>query len=176
MRELGLPRDALLNVIVRGDQAMPPRGSTRIEAGDRLHVLVRREVALEFRDLLERWRDGPDRAACAPRPPCCAARSSIFSDAPVGPRRRRPRDARDRSTASTSSSICARAATQPGALVALADGRYAITGPASRSAPPRQLQDSRGAGCGRRPDDAEQAWWQEVIGAVARVDSPASNT
>ena len=41
VRELGLPRDALVNVIVRGDQALPPRGSTRLEAGDRLHVLVR---------------------------------------------------------------------------------------------------------------------------------------
>ena len=45
VRELGLPREALVNVIVRGDEAIPPRGSTRIEAGDRLHVLVRQEVA-----------------------------------------------------------------------------------------------------------------------------------
>src|SRR5204863_1394949 len=29
VRQLGLPRDALLNVIVRGGQAIPPRGSTR---------------------------------------------------------------------------------------------------------------------------------------------------
>src|SRR5256714_559605 len=59
VRELGLPREALLNVIVRGQQAIPPRRSTLIEAGDRLHVLVRQEVAVEFRDLLERWRAGP---------------------------------------------------------------------------------------------------------------------
>src|SRR4051812_26792972 len=39
--ELGLPRDALLNVIVRGEQAIPPRGSTLVAAGDRLHVIVR---------------------------------------------------------------------------------------------------------------------------------------
>ena len=42
VRELGLPRDALLSVIVRGEEALLPRGSTRIEAGDRLHVMVRR--------------------------------------------------------------------------------------------------------------------------------------
>ena len=34
VRELGLPREALLNVIVRGDRAIPPRGSTVITAGD----------------------------------------------------------------------------------------------------------------------------------------------
>ena len=39
VRELGLPREALVNVIVRGGEAIPPRGSTRIEAGDRLHLL-----------------------------------------------------------------------------------------------------------------------------------------
>ena len=59
VRELGLPRDALLSVIVRGDEALLPRGSTRIEAHDRLHVLVREEVAEEMDDLLERWRVGP---------------------------------------------------------------------------------------------------------------------
>ncbi len=73
VRELGLPRDALLNLIVRGDQALPPRGSTRIEAGDRLHVLVRREVAHEFPALIERWRTGPGSRR-APAGPCCAAR------------------------------------------------------------------------------------------------------
>src|SRR3954463_4906693 len=59
VRELGLPRDALLNVIVRGEQAIPPRGSTRIEEGDRLHVLVRQEAAMDFSRLLQRWRSGP---------------------------------------------------------------------------------------------------------------------
>jgi len=56
VRELGLPRQALVSVIVRGDRAIPPRGSTRVQAGDRLHVLVRQEVAEEFEALIERWR------------------------------------------------------------------------------------------------------------------------
>ena len=58
-RDLGLPREALVNVIVRDGEAIPPRGSTRIEDGDRLHVLVRQEVAPEVRELLDRWRTGP---------------------------------------------------------------------------------------------------------------------
>jgi cell volume regulation protein A len=59
IRELGLPREAVVNVIVRGKKAIPPRGSTRIGAGDRLHILVRREAADVFPSLLDRWRDGP---------------------------------------------------------------------------------------------------------------------
>jgi cell volume regulation protein A len=58
VRELGLPREALVNVIVRGQQALPPRGSTRVEAGDRLHILVRQEVAAGLPELLERWQTG----------------------------------------------------------------------------------------------------------------------
>src|SRR5206468_1197751 len=56
VRGLGLPRQALVNVIVREDEAIPPRGSTVVEAGDRLHVLVREEVSEEFEALIERWR------------------------------------------------------------------------------------------------------------------------
>ena len=77
VRELGLPRDALLSVIVRGEEALLPRGSTRIEADDRLHVMVREEVAGEMPDLLERWRIGPvgvppraHEPHCAPARPC----------------------------------------------------------------------------------------------------------
>ena len=66
VRELGLPREALLNVIVRGERAIPPRGSTVIQDGDQLHVLVRQEVAVEFRELMRRWRTGPDRPRGAP--------------------------------------------------------------------------------------------------------------
>lgn len=56
VRELGLPREALVTVIVRGRQAIPPRGSTRVAAGDRLHLLVREETAKELVGLTERWR------------------------------------------------------------------------------------------------------------------------
>ncbi|HEX6587333.1 MAG TPA: potassium/proton antiporter [Solirubrobacterales bacterium] len=57
---------------------------------------------------------------------------------------------------------------RPGALVSLADGRYAFTGPllgvgsasALQAAARRRLAGSR--------SDAEQSWWREVIGALAR--------
>src|SRR3954469_13729084 len=66
IRELGLPRDALVNVIVRGEQALPPRGSTRVEPGDRLHVLVRQEVADAVDELTLLWRSGPIGPAGSP--------------------------------------------------------------------------------------------------------------
>ena len=68
VRELGLPREALLNVVVRGERAIPPRGSTVVEAGDQLHVIVRQEAAVEFRELLRRWRTGPLGLRERPRP------------------------------------------------------------------------------------------------------------
>src|SRR3954466_15962420 len=80
IRETGLPRDALVNVIVRGDQALPPRGSTRIEAGDRLHVLVRQEVAEEVEELMVVWRTGPLGRGGRPRLP--GASAPVFSVRP----------------------------------------------------------------------------------------------
>ncbi|HKP91183.1 MAG TPA: potassium/proton antiporter, partial [Thermoleophilaceae bacterium] len=53
VRDLGLPRDAVVNVIVREGQAIPPRGSTRLRAGDRLHLLLRHEAADRTRQLTE---------------------------------------------------------------------------------------------------------------------------
>jgi potassium/hydrogen antiporter len=63
VRELGLPREALVTVIVRDGRAIPPRGSTVIAARDRLHILVRREAADVFPSLMDRWRTGPMRPA-----------------------------------------------------------------------------------------------------------------
>ena len=67
VRDLGLPRDALVSIIVRDDEAIAPRGSTRIRAGDRLHILVRREVAEDVDALQERRRHGPIGAPPRPR-------------------------------------------------------------------------------------------------------------
>ena len=62
IRDLGLPREALVNVIVRGGRAIPPRGSTRVNAGDVLHIMATRDVMSDMYPLLERWRGGPMRA------------------------------------------------------------------------------------------------------------------
>lgn len=58
-RELGLPRAALVAVIVRGEEAVPPRGSTRVRACDRLYLLVRAESRDEAEGRFAAWRDGP---------------------------------------------------------------------------------------------------------------------
>src|SRR5262249_28156426 len=51
VRELGLPREALVNVIVREGEAIPPRGSTELREGDELHILVRGELREEVEEL-----------------------------------------------------------------------------------------------------------------------------
>jgi potassium/hydrogen antiporter len=166
VRELGLPRDALLSVIVRGDEALLPRGSTRIEADDRLHVLVREEVADEMGDLLERWRLGPVGLPRR-RQPVLRSGSAVFSarrwteadgdpgfpkevgGVPVVEQLRTRRDV-------------------GGALVALADGRFAVTGPLIAVGGPLQLQRYARRRLTAEEDAAARAWWQEVIGALAR--------
>ena len=55
----------------------------------------------------------------------------------------------------------------PGALVILADSRYAVTGPILMVGPPAQLQAQARRRLTAAKDDAERAWWQEVIGACA---------
>jgi cell volume regulation protein A len=163
VRDLGLPRDALLNLIVRGQQAIPPRGSTVIQAGDHLHVLVRQEAATDFGKLLRRWRDGP----IAPRPqrPLGQRAVSIFSTG----RRMAVEGDPARPEAVKGQRVIDQLRTRrdaPGALVVLADGRFAYTGPINAIGSARQLQDAarkRLAGC---TADAERAWWREVIGAL----------
>lgn len=166
VRELGLPREAVINVIVRAGQAIPPRGSTRIEAGDRLNVLLRQEVAAQFPDLLDRWRTGAWPAAPARRP---APRGApvVFSVRPWS------RDEGDPASPERVLGIAVadRLRTRrdrPGAVLTLADGRYAITGPSLAVGSASQLQRYARRSLRYARSDAEQAWWQEVIGAVAR--------
>jgi cell volume regulation protein A len=56
VRELGLPRTALVAVVARGDETIPPRGSTVIQPGDRLFVLAPRTMRPEIEDVFSRWR------------------------------------------------------------------------------------------------------------------------
>jgi cell volume regulation protein A len=56
VRELGLPRAALIAAVTRGEHTIPPRGSTVIEPGDRLFILVPREFRPELEDVFVRWR------------------------------------------------------------------------------------------------------------------------
>lgn len=58
VRDTGLPRSALIMLIVRRDEAIPPRGSTRIEAGDRLYMLAKADVRAQVEKLLDQWERG----------------------------------------------------------------------------------------------------------------------
>jgi cell volume regulation protein A len=169
VRQLGLPREALLNVIVRGGQAIPPRGSTVIESHDRLHVLVRQEVAAEMRLLTERWQYGPFEDAARRRPRVRGA-GVIFSARPWSQEDGDPSRPESVLGVSVAEHLRTRR-DEPGALVALEDGRFAATGLVVAVGAPQQVQ----AYCRRRLDrtsgQTEQAWWQEVVGALAAEGS-----
>ena len=166
VRELGLPRDALLSVIVRGDEALLPRGSTRIEAADRLHVMVREEVAGDMPDLLERWRLGPVEIPTAHHAPLRAG-TAVFTT-----RRWTDEDGdagfpKEVHGVRVDAQIRTRR-DQRGALVLLEDGRFAVTGPLVAIGGPLQLQRYARRHLASEGDAAARAWWQEVIGALAR--------
>jgi cell volume regulation protein A len=59
VRDVGLPRNTILMLIVRDGAGIPPRGSTTIEAGDKLYVLGEAAARGEVEDLLVRWERGP---------------------------------------------------------------------------------------------------------------------
>ncbi|HYN91354.1 MAG TPA: potassium/proton antiporter, partial [Thermoleophilaceae bacterium] len=138
VRELGLPRDALLSVIVRGEEALLPRGSTRIEADDRLHVMVREEVAGDIPDLLERWRHGPVEVR-AERHAHLRARTAVFTTRAWKERDGDAGFPKQVEGVSVAEQIRTRR-DQRGALVALEDGRFALTGPLLAVGGPLQLQ------------------------------------
>jgi cell volume regulation protein A len=168
VRELGMPRDALLNVIVRGQQAIPPRGSTRIEAGDRLHVLVRQEAAMDFTHLLERWRTGPiGRQRRARRP--ITGTQPIHTTRPWSDRLDQgdPSHPSRLGGVSVIDQLRTRRDGKPGALVLLDDGRYGVSGTAVVIGGPREVQDSARRKIRQAATDSERAWWREVVGALA---------
>jgi cell volume regulation protein A len=166
VRELGLPRDALVSVIVRDDEAIPPRGSTRVEAGDRLHVVVRQEVANKFPALLQRWRTGPWEPV-PQRQPELRSTSVIFSSRPWRPEDGDPGHPREFLGVTVMEHLRTRRDAR-GALVALTDGRYAVAGPVLAVGAASQLQRYARRRLNHAAEDAERAWWQEVIGALAR--------
>jgi cell volume regulation protein A len=56
---------------------------------------------------------------------------------------------------------------QPGALVVLADGRYAVSGAIAIVGSRQAVQGAARRKLQGAPDDAEAGWWQEVVGACA---------
>jgi cell volume regulation protein A len=165
VRELGLPRDALVNVIVRDGRAIPPRGSTTLHEGDELHILVRGELREEVEELTRQWHQGP---VGAPPPPQLPPRGApqIFSVRPGG-EIEDPSAPRDIDGIAVVSILRSRR-DRGSALVALADGRYAVTTETVVALGSRQ---ALARWCERRAersgdDSSERAWWQEAIGAL----------
>jgi cell volume regulation protein A len=165
VRELGLPREALVNVIVRDGHAIPPRGSTEVREGDELHILVRGELRSEVEEMTRRWHDGPVGMPAPPRLPPRGA-PQIFSVGPGG-------TIADPSAPAAVNDIAVVAVLRSrrdrsSALVALADGRYALTSDTVVAIGDRR---ALAGWCERRAervrdDPAERAWWQEAIGAL----------
>ena len=154
-------------MIVRGEEALLPRGSTRIEAADRLHVMVREEVAERHgrpaRALARRPGRAPDRAATR----LCASgiggvHHAAWTDddgdagfpkevhgVPVAEQIRTRRDQRGALVRSWTA-----ASPSPGRSLAIGG--------------PLQLQRYARRRLASEEDAAARAWWQEVIGALAR--------
>jgi cell volume regulation protein A len=168
VNELGLPREALVSIIVRGDDALLPRGSTQLEGGDRLHILVREPVRGEVEALFTHWRDGPigfDRET--PSPPVLG-REAIFTVRPWRDRDGDPGDPKEVAGSAVVRTLRTRRG-QAGALVQLADGRLAVTGQDAVAVGGSRRLFRYCRGRIRRAEDPQaRAWWQEVAGVVSQ--------
>jgi cell volume regulation protein A len=164
VRDLGLPREAVVNVIVREGQAIPPRGSTIIHLGDRIHVLYREESARDLADLTVSWRSGQVGLPQRPRPPRRSS-SPVFSVRPWKSEDGDPTRPTHVAGFEVIQQLRIRRDT-PGALLVLEDGRYAIAGPllaiGSRSALMRWAERRM-----KGTSDEERAWMRTAVGALA---------
>jgi potassium/hydrogen antiporter len=167
VKELGLPREGLVNLIVRDGEALPPRGSTEIAADDELHVVIRQESFDSVEELTRHWREGPLGEPPVPTLPPRGV-PQVFSV-----RRLRPEDGDPAyPTEIEGAAVVARPRVrrdESATLVLLADGRYALTSPELLAVGARVQLASW---CARRLDRGDltpqdRAWLQEVAGALA---------
>jgi cell volume regulation protein A len=171
VRELGLPREALVNVIVRDGHAIPPRGSTELRGGDELHILVRGELRDEVEELTRRWVKGPIGKPAPPPLPRRAA-SQVFTVRPL-------REGDDPAALQELDGVPVLAVLRTreetdATMVALADGRYAVAGSGLIAIGGRR---ALAGWCEERAErrgvsSAERAWWQEVTGALIARGRP----
>ena len=167
VRELELPREALVNVVVRGEQALLPRGSTEICSGDRLHILVRQPEREGVEGLFDRWRDGP---IGAPEPTVAPpqGRAAIFSVKPWQEEWGDPGQPQSVDGTAVARTLRTRHG-EAGALIQLEDGRFAVTGDGLVAAGgARQLFRYCRDRIRRAGDEQGMAWWQEVAGALSQ--------
>ena len=159
--DLGLPEEASLSVIVRGDAVVPPHDTTQIRAGDTLHLLVREEVAGHIPELLHRWRDPfwtPTATTVPEEPEGLLTRPWASADGD-------PSDPEMIAGALVLERLRARA-DEAGALVRLENGQLAVTGPSVAVGNAGLVRRYAGARLGVAADRAEQGWWREVITAL----------
>ncbi len=168
VNELQMPRAALVSVVERGGEALLPRGSTDIEAGDRLHILVRESVREEVEGLFELWRTGP-LAEPVRAAPVLAGRSPIFSVKPWRPELGDPTSPEQVEGVAVLRRLRTRR-DQPGALLLLADGRFAVTGDGVvATGGQRQLFRYCRERIRRAESGSSRAWWQEVAGVASQA-------
>nr|MBA3299347.1 cation:proton antiporter [Thermoleophilaceae bacterium] len=168
VNQLMLPRDALVSVIVRDDEALLPRGSTEIAARDRLHILVRESAHAEVEDLFERWHNGPIEQPEA-QLPVLRGRPPIFSVKPWRTEQGDPAAPDDVEGISVVRVVRTRRE-QRGALLVLADGRMAVTGEGVvATGGAAQLLRYCRERIRRAKSEQARAWWQEVAGVVSQA-------
>jgi cell volume regulation protein A len=154
LSELSLPPEASVMAIVRGSEALPPRGQTRIETGDHLHLLVRREATAALATSLDRWENGErqyGRGAVRPRPWTAALGDPAHPVRVAG--------------LAVVEHLRVRGGV-PGALVLLEDGRHALTGPVLLVGREAELRRYAGERLRRAPAPGEQVWWRDVLDAL----------
>jgi cell volume regulation protein A len=159
--DLGLPEEASLNVIVRGDAVVPPRDSTQIRAGDTLHLLVREEVTALIPDLLHRWSDPewtPTAATDPEEPEGLITRPWMALDGDAS-------DPEMIAGALVVDRLRARA-DEAGALVRLENGHLAVTGSSVAVGNVGLVRRYAGVRLAVAGDRAEQGWWREVVTAL----------
>jgi AbrB family looped-hinge helix DNA binding protein len=159
--------DERAKVTSKGQVTIPKRVRDALELreGDELHILVRGELRDEVEALTKLWHEGPVGVQPPPRLPRRGA-SQVFS---VGP----PTATDDPSSPSEVEGIPVVATVRSrrdrsSSLVALADGRYAVTSETIVAVGGRQALarwcETRAERSGN--DATERAWWQEAIGAL----------
>ena len=163
VRDLELPREALVNVIVRDGDAIPPRGSTELQEGDELHVLVRSELRDEVEALTKHWVEGPIGKPAPPPLPRRGA-SQVFTVRPA----RGDGELGEEIDGIPIVGVLRDRSERGAYLVALADGRYAVMSSGLVAIGGRR---ALAGWCERRSErpnvgSAERAWWQEVTGAL----------
>jgi cell volume regulation protein A len=165
--DLDLPNDVTLTVIVRRGEAVPPRASTQIKAGDTLHLVAREEVATQLRHLFEEWRD----PVWAPHEGELRSYLNDVGDPLVTqPWQEWDGDPSDPDIVAGTLVIdrLRMREDEGAALVMLEDGRYAITGRSlavgSADVVSRYARRRRAGAA----DGPEELWWREVAAALRR--------